>query len=80
MSDSDEDKRGPLDVTFRDFTPANEAELRLLNSVIFPIRYSVSNPSPLSSLLVSPSYERRCRTSKINNTSPRPPHNRTSFT
>jgi len=40
MSDSEGDKL--TEVTFRDFTPENEAELRLLNSAIFPIRYSVS--------------------------------------
>mmetsp|Transcript_9272 Transcript_9272/g.14768 ORF Transcript_9272/g.14768 Transcript_9272/m.14768 type:complete len:206 (-) Transcript_9272:600-1217(-) len=38
MSDSEGDKL--TEVTFRDFTPENEAELRLLNSAIFPIRYS----------------------------------------
>ena len=41
MSDSEDEKRGPLDVTFKDFTPEHEAGLRLLNSVVFPIRYSV---------------------------------------
>ena len=44
MSDEDEEERGPIRVTFRDLTPANEPELRRLNSVIFPIRYSVSTP------------------------------------
>jgi hypothetical protein len=41
---SDEEDEGPLDVTFRDLSPTNEPALRRLNSVIFPIRYSVSHP------------------------------------
>lgn len=43
--DSDDEQRGPVDVTFRDLTPENEPELRRLNSVVFPIRYSVRPPS-----------------------------------
>jgi hypothetical protein len=39
--DSDDDRPGPVDVTFRDLTPENEPDLRRLNAVIFPIRYSV---------------------------------------
>lgn len=39
--DSDDDRPGPADVTFRDLTPENEPDLRRLNAVIFPIRYSV---------------------------------------
>lgn len=46
MSGSDDELRSPLKVTFRDLCPENEAELRRLNAVIFPIRYSVSHPSP----------------------------------
>ncbi|ACO64195.1 predicted protein [Micromonas commoda] len=38
--DSDDEQRGPVEVTFRDLTPENEPELRRLNSVVFPIRYS----------------------------------------
>lgn len=43
--DSDDEQRGPVEVTFRDLTPENEPELRRLNSVVFPIRYSVRPPS-----------------------------------
>ena len=43
--DSDDEQRGPLDVTFRDLTPTNEPALRRLNSIVFPIRYSV-RPRP----------------------------------
>ena len=43
--DDDDDGRGLAEVTFRDLTPENEPELRRLNAVIFPIRYSV-RPDP----------------------------------
>ena len=50
MSDSDDEPRGPANVTFRDLTPASEPELRRLNSVIFPsgTRYAPIRPSTAS--------------------------------